>query len=157
MFAKARPLLRSANDFSLYSVMAAEHTNRAVVTNKQVMKVAVMQIGFAVVSLGLMFVILGINDGGGSAVVGGSGLTFDFRTGSTGALVFVIGAAMATAGGVLKNDYQTVPVPTFAGTTGGDALYAQAQSAYAECSKLGDTVAQECFFKVFSQIRTPSQ
>lgn len=108
-----QPSLRNGNDYGLASLLAAEHTNQAVVINKQVMKVAIMQVGFAVISLGLMLIVLGITDGGGHGKLGLGELSFDFKTGSTGVLVFVIGAAMATAGGVLKNDYKTVPIPTY--------------------------------------------
>ncbi|RYY26261.1 MAG: hypothetical protein EOP62_10460 [Sphingomonadales bacterium] len=154
--AKARAELRSANDFALFSMMSAERANQVVMVNKQVMKVVVMQIGFAVSSMGLMFVMLGINDGGGSAAMGGTGLTFDFKTGSTGALVFVIGAAMATAGGVLRNEYKTVQVPQF--TANGDAAggylqaYAELADTRASCAKLGGSAAEQCFYQTFEQL-----
>jgi len=32
--------------------------------NKQIMKVSIIQIGFAVISIGMMLIILGINGGG---------------------------------------------------------------------------------------------
>lgn len=110
---EAKPYLVDANDYALYGMIHAERINLAVVTNKQHLKLAVMQIGFAVISLGLMFVILGINDGGGEGEGEAAGVKFNFKTGSTGAIVFVIGAAMATAGGVMRNEYQTVEVPKF--------------------------------------------
>jgi hypothetical protein len=137
-----QPLLRGANDYALFSVMSAEHTNQVVVTNKQVMKIAIMQIGFAVISLGLMLVILGINDGGGEGAAALVDLKFDFKTGSTGVVVFVVGAAMATAGGVLKNEYTTVPLPGYVQANADDgsevlAMYRackdQAGAGYAAC------------------------
>lgn len=153
IFRDARVLLHDANDYALFSLISAERTNHAVVTNKQIMKVAVMQIGFAVISIGVMFIILGINDGGAEGGFEASGLKFDLKTGSTGAVVFVIGAAMAAAGGIIKNDYQTVPIPGFIDRGDGEASRAHAETValYKECKKMGGAVSQECFYKLFSQ------
>lgn len=105
--------LDSANDYALLSVLAAENANQKTMINKQVMKVSVIQIGFAVISIGLLFVVLGFNDGGIQASGEGSEFKFNVATGSTGLAAIVIGAAMSTMGGVLKNDYQTVAVPRY--------------------------------------------
>ncbi|MDH7975368.1 hypothetical protein QH494_24540 [Sphingomonas sp. AR_OL41] len=151
--AEAKPTLRSANDYALYSVIAAERANQSVVTNKQVMKIAVMQIGFAVASIGVMFIILGFRDG---AVEGGfatGALRFDLKTGSTGVVVFVLGAAMATAGGVLRNEYSTVPIPGFVQVEGIPAGADERTIAhFKECRALGGAAAQECFFKTFEKV-----
>jgi len=105
--------LDSANDYALLSVLAAENANQKTMINKQVMKLAVIQIGFAVISIGLLFVVLGFNDGGLKLSGQGSELSFNVMTGSTGLAAIIIGASMSTLGGVLKNDYQTVEVPRY--------------------------------------------
>lgn len=151
IFSEARQYLHDANDYALYSVIAAERTNQLVVTNKQIMKIAVMQIGFAVASLGIMFVVLGFNDGGAEGALNAGGVKFDMKTGSTGAVVFVIGAAMATAGGVLRNDYSTVPIPGYiesADATGSQA-HAMATTRFRKCAAQAREVRYECFYKFF--------
>ena len=151
IFDSARKLLHNGNDYALYSVIAAEHANQVVVTNKQIMKVVVIQIGFAVVSIGIMFIILGIRDGGAEGAFDAAGIKFDFKTGSTGAVVFVIGAAMAAAGGILKNEYQTVPIPSYVDRLDGEEQrkYAISISRFKQCSKQDQSIKYECFYKFF--------
>ena len=150
-FQDVRPVLHDANDYALYSVMSAERTNLMVVTNKQNMKVAVMQIGFAVISVGIAFIILGINDGGVTAGGEAAGIRLDFKTGSTGAAIFVVGAAMATVGGTLKNDYWTVPVPGYIdrGENSAGQAHARTIAIYRQCTKQQPAIADECFYKLF--------
>lgn len=156
LFEQARVKLHDANDYALYSVISAEQTNLSVLVNKQIMKISVMQIGFAVISLGIMFIILGFNDGGADATVESSGVKVDFKTSSTGAVVFVIGAAMAAAGGILKNDYNTVPIPGYIDRGDGAAQMEHARTVeiFQECRNLkpaNPALSQECFFKMFEQ------
>lgn len=154
--AHAQPLLRSPNDYLLYSQLSSERVNQAVLINKQVMKSVVMQIGFAVASLGLMFVMLGITDGGAVTRLSWLSVKVDFKTASTGVLVFVIGAAMATTGGVLRNDYATVPVPPFTANGEADggvtANYAYSLDAYRQCMKLPASERDGCFSRSFASI-----
>lgn len=79
------------------------------------MKNTVMHIGYATISLGLSLILLGIKEenGGGEAKIAAPGITFDVKTGSTGAYVFVIGALMATVGGSLPNKYQGSTIPVY--------------------------------------------
>ncbi|MDR5750336.1 MULTISPECIES: hypothetical protein [unclassified Caballeronia] len=102
-----------ANDYALFSMIYAEQANSRAIVNKQMLKVVIIQVGFAVVSVGLMFIILGINDGGANLTGGGSGYTIDLKTGSTGLVTFIIGAAMAAAGALIPNEYQTVGSPGY--------------------------------------------
>jgi hypothetical protein len=154
--ADVQKLLRSSNDYLLFSQLSAERANEAVLINKQVMKSVVMQIGFAVCSVGLMFIVLGITDGGATTRVSWMTLKVDFKTASTGVLVFVIGAAMATAGGVLRNDYNTVPIPPFApdGSVNSAAMtnYAYSLDAYRQCMKLPAADREGCFARSFAKI-----
>jgi hypothetical protein len=108
ILAKAKKEIQSSNDYALFSHIYSEQTNKSSMINKQTMKIAVMQIGFAVISIGIMLIVLGINDGGGEGGGEVGKFKLDFKTGSTGVLIFFVGAVMTTAGGVLKNEYATV-------------------------------------------------
>jgi hypothetical protein len=152
-----QPSLHNQDDYALFTVLAAERANERVVINKQIMKVSVMQIGFAVVSIGMMFIVLGINDGGGVGSGDFHGLKFDFRTGSTGVLIFVVGAAMATAGGVLKNDYTTVSVPGYAPISAGPAAPQgqdpNVQAIYQGCKANMGARYGDCFVRSYEKYR----
>jgi hypothetical protein len=150
LFSNAKKIINNDKDYALFSLLNSEHANLKTMTNKQIMKVAIMQIGFAVTSLGMMFIVLGINDGGASGGTEVSGIKFDFKSESTGVVVFVIGALMATAGGVLKNDYNTVPIPEF--VVGAHPEYTESVNAYIECKKLGEDRFKDCFVGVFEEI-----
>lgn len=102
-----------SNEYILLSLLITENANQNAMVNKQVMKAAVMQIGFALISIGLLFIVLGFNEGGmdGTGEVGD--FKFDFKTASSGLSAIVIGSIVATMGGVLKNEYRTVPVPNY--------------------------------------------
>jgi len=119
-FKSAKVDLDTPNDYALLSVLAAENANQKTMINKQVMKVAVIQIGFAVISIGLLFIVLGLNDGGIETSGGNGSMNFNMKSGSTGLVAIIVGAAMATLGGVIKNDYQTVEVPKYFAASSSD-------------------------------------
>ncbi|MEZ9764508.1 hypothetical protein AB4278_16595 [Vibrio splendidus] len=141
----------TGNDYALISLMYTEHANQKTMINKQIMKVSVIQIGFAVISIGIMLVVLGISRGGAEG--GGSymGFEFDVKIGSSGVLVFVIGAAMSTLGGVLKNDYATVPIPPYVQNSSEIDNVAE---FYLGCNKLSDQklVVMECFWDSYESM-----
>ncbi len=153
VFRQVQPLVKSPNDYALYSEMFAENVNQIIITNKQIIKVVVIEIGFAAMSLGLMFVLLGFNDGGGEGGVSWGEIRIDFKTASTGALVFLVGAVMATAGGVLKNEYKSVPLPEYIAleSSGPGAEEASSLEAYQTCKEAGDHFAA-CFLSLYQQI-----
>jgi hypothetical protein len=105
----------SANDYALIALADSERANLAVMINKQSMKLVVIYMGFAVMSFAMMFILLGFTDGPVDVKGEGPSIKVDLRFGSIGAAVFVIGAAMAAAGGLLKNEYKTVGLPDFSG------------------------------------------
>jgi len=151
-FARIQPKLRSANDYALYTVMRLEATNNAVVTNKQVMKVVIMHLGFAVVSVGLMFVVLGIEaKDGGEGGVEVAGLKVDFKTASTGVLVFVVGATMVTLGGVLRNEYATVGVPEYV-LEGKDPNAEASLERFRFCKANNQASLSDCFAQAYYEI-----
>ncbi|OYD77416.1 UNVERIFIED_ORG: hypothetical protein BDU10_2517 [Burkholderia sp. CF145] len=104
----------TADDYALFSVMYVEQSNKQAIINKQLLKVVIMQVGFSVISLGLMFIILGISDGGATVGARSGGFRFDLKTGSTGLVTFVIGAAMTAGGALVPNEYKTVSIPSYA-------------------------------------------
>ncbi|MCJ1958667.1 hypothetical protein MUB10_27560, partial [Klebsiella variicola] len=71
------------------------------------MKLTIIHIGLAVISVGMMFIILGINDGGGEGGVKLSGIDFNFKTVSSGLAIFIAGALMASGGALINNIYTT--------------------------------------------------
>lgn len=145
--ARTAPFLHSGNDYALFSMLAEEKSNEAIVVNKQMMKIVTMQIGFSLMSLGLMLVTLGFNEGGADISGAWSTIKFDFRTGSSGVLVFVIGGAMAAAGGLLKNDYKTVPIPEFVAQM--QSPLTNEMRIYVACRKRLPNTYKECFTNSF--------
>lgn len=151
-FSKAKQSIANGNDYALFSLLYSEHANQKTMANKQVMKVSVMQIGFAVTSIGIMFILLGINDGGVVGTGSVSGASFDFKTGSTGAFIFLAGALMSTAGGVLKNEYNSVPMPeyVFSNISGKQAA---SINAYNQCKKQSEVEEfHKCFIDLFEKV-----
>lgn len=143
------------DDYRLFSLLYSEHANQKTMINKQVLKVSIMQIGFAVVSVGMMFIVLGIRDGGATGTAEGGGLSFNFKVGSTGVLMILVGAAMSTAGGVLRNEYNTVPIPLFGGSAGvpeAEGQLAQSIEAYKTCKREAGDEKDKCFINLFEQI-----
>lgn len=111
--------LARPEDYTLYALVFVETSNRKVMLNKQMMKMAVIQIGFAVISVGMLLLLLGI-DAGGIDLDGehkALGAKLNLKIASTGVVVFVIGATMAALGGLLINQYKTIDIPRFGGTT----------------------------------------
>ncbi|MDH5668829.1 MAG: hypothetical protein OEY86_12530 [Nitrospira sp.] len=152
-FQSAKKHISSANDYALFSLLYVEHANQKTMINKQVMKVSIVHIGFAVISVGLMLIILGIQEGGVEGGIDVQGLKFDFKTGSTGVAMFCIGAIMATVGGVLKNDYQTSEIPKYETVSHVENIspYSESIDAYKSCKNMKGNF-ETCFAQIFFQI-----
>lgn len=115
--------LTQPDDYTLYALIYVETSNRKVMLNKQLMKMAIIHIGFAVISVGMLLLLLGI-DGGGMDFEGehtGIGAKINLKIASSGVLVFVVGATMAALGGLLINQYKTADIPPFGGASSGTA------------------------------------
>ncbi len=112
-FAPLKEVFTSANDYILYSLMYVEQSNQKTMLNKQAMKLTIIHIGFAVMCLGIMFVVLGINDGGAEAGAPLAGGLINIKTASTGFAIFFSGAVMASGGALLNNHYATAAVPGY--------------------------------------------
>lgn len=150
---EAKEIIKEGNDYYLFSLIYTEHANQNTMVNKQTMKVSIMQIGFAVISIGMMFIVLGIDAGGAEGTSDIAGVKINFKTASTGVVVFVAGTTMATLGGVLKNDYGTVPIPKYHFPNDTAAL--EKLKGYLEdCRLQKDVKTEECFLAMFKQIQT---
>lgn len=149
---KLKSINPNGNDYSFVSLINSERSNKKVMVSKQIMKVSVMQIGFAVISLGMMLIVLGINDGGIEASADHQRLRFDFKTGSSGIVIFLVGASMAAAGGILKNDYTTVQLPNYLYISSSQELPANDKNIlhnYQECKLRYATRLEECFTRFY--------
>lgn len=147
--------LGNANDYALFSMLSGERANLRTMANKQVMKISIMQIGFAVISVGMMFIVLGI-DAGGATVAGTAGVVnINVVVGSTGVLIFLIGAGMATAGGVIPNEYRTMSIPQYVLETPDSRTiaYLRLQLSFKQCSdrlkSQGDQPVATCFANAY--------
>ena len=157
----------NGNDYQLLSLMLVEYGNIKTVQNKQRMKVAVIYIGFAVISIGLAVFVLGFKEPAAGPAdqhannIAGSaaGVSIDVKTSSTGVLVFVVGAVMATVGGILPNTYQGSGIPGYIHTTGAVALTPEIEQMLATLNdshiafnKCQQTKIPNCFEILFAQI-----
>ena len=119
-FMEAKPKLTHQNDYYMLSLFYLEDSLQRSLANKQQMKVAAMHIGFALMSLGLMFIILGFKDHGGSGVdtkASYGDFEIDLKTGSTGLVVVLIGALISAGGALIPNKYTANTGPQFSSVT----------------------------------------
>lgn len=152
IFLQGKKTIDSDNDYYLFSLLYTESANQKSLFNKQLMKISIMQIGFAIMSLGIMFVLLGFNDGGAEFKSGSksNGLDLSFKSSSTGIIIFTIGAAMAATAGISKNSYSTVPIPSYSNQK--NLKLTNSIEAYKQCHELETTEFRECFSKAFYEI-----
>jgi len=107
--------LQSNNDYALLSISLMEASNQRTMLVKQRMKISVMHIGFAVISFGLMLLVLGLEAGGVDiAATATQGSSINLKTTSTSVTAVLLGAAMAAAGALVPNQYTTVSIPSYA-------------------------------------------
>lgn len=115
------PVLKfsSGNDYALYSLAMIEASNFRGLLNKQRMKVAVIHIGFAIASVGILFIVLGF-DKGGIEFTGGvdAKTTLNLKVAGSGLAVFVLGSGLAGAGGLMPNQYTTAGMPQYVALLG---------------------------------------
>ena len=137
--------LHTKNDYVLLTALYLEQTNMKTFISKQLMKTIVIHLGFAVMSIGLCFIILGINEGGVQTGTEGGPISFNFTTGSTGLAAFVIGAAMASGGGLLSNEYKTIEVSGYiAGGVSNETLEQEVNRVAADVKKMcTDKISKE--------------
>lgn len=117
-YEQLRPVLGGPEDYTLAAYLYAEAANKQVMLTKQVMKVVVIHIGFAVASVGIMLVMLGFGRDEASTVSGETAAgKVNVRLASFGALVFVAGALLAGVAGIMPNSYQGTGQPVFGGSS----------------------------------------
>ncbi|HDR2795518.1 hypothetical protein [Enterobacter cloacae] len=152
--------LASANDYILYSLMFIEQSNQRTMLNKQSMKIAIIHIGLAVMSVGMMFIILGINDGGADGTANLTGMSFNIKTASSGLAVFIAGALMASGGALINNLYTTASIPGYVqiltSSTPEKNDEIDKTSAlvgfYKSCRKYDDERFQQCLVSMVQQL-----
>lgn len=152
--------LASANDYILYSLMFIEQSNQRTMLNKQSMKIAIIHIGLAVMSVGMMFIILGINDGGADGTANLTGISFNIKTASSGLAVFISGALMASGGALINNLYTTASIPGYVqiltSSTPEKNDEIDKTSAlvgfYKSCRKYDDEKFQQCLVSMVQQL-----
>ncbi|WP_374419507.1 hypothetical protein [Chromobacterium sp.] len=113
IMATSKGFNKEYNDYMMYSWSQAQLVNQTVVMAKLHIRAAIISIGLSSMSIGVMFVVVGINDGGGNLSVGGRGVSFSLITNSTGAIVFTIGAMMAAVSGLYPIRLSTGSLPAF--------------------------------------------
>lgn len=155
-----------SRDYALYSLLYLENANKTMMVNKQVLKTTVIEIGFAVMSIGIMLLVLGIGRSDGvdiTSKIKSLDLSFDVKTLSAGTAVFLAGALMSSSAGLLKNEYTLSEIPIYAAAAKPVAVTqiksSQSLSAlknkinivgFKTCDKLKEMSSkQECFFKYY--------
>lgn len=107
-------LFKSPNDYVFLSSVFLESGAQRVALNRLRMKVATVHVGFALMCVGLLFVLAGIDPGGveiGTTVKEGAGASL--KTASGGAAILFVGALIAAAGGLAPSTYKSGSVPQF--------------------------------------------
>jgi hypothetical protein len=140
----------NGNDYALFAMTYAEASNRQITINKQVLKTCVMEVGLAVISLGLMIILLGFETGGATVAGAAGGYSVNIQTASTGVVVFLAGALMGGAGGLIPNAYSTVGTPMFAQT--GQNTDQQEIYYYNECKNSAGQEYPQCFTEQFEAL-----
>jgi hypothetical protein len=127
----------SPNDYAMLLSTYLEASNQRVMLNKHRMKIAVINVGFAVICIGLLLLVLGV-DAGGIEVSGSAKdvATVNLKVASSGVAVFVLGAGMSAAGGLLPNEYRTVSLPGFASKYNADVPKTSAATQQAKLAEL---------------------
>lgn len=143
----------TANDYALLALADSERANLAVTINKQVMKIVVIYMGFAVMSFGIMFIVLGFTDGPVRLDGAGAGMTLNVQFSSVGAAVFVLGAAMSAGGGLLRNEYRTVGLPQFRDASGTPKLQGRVGEVVGQCSAIATEDGQRLCIIALLQVK----
>ncbi|MCF2845816.1 hypothetical protein NH514_00305 [Pseudoalteromonas sp. ACER1] len=102
------------NQYALASYLFSSAINQNTLINKQIMKTVAIHIGFSVISFGVLFIILGINQGSISASgTFANSTSIDFKSGSMGVGVILIGGVMVTTAAIHTNEYTGVSIPAY--------------------------------------------
>ena len=77
----------------------------------------------------------------------------DFKTSSSGVVVFCAGAVMATLGGVLNSQYTASTIPNFEASRSFNSnegkSYRSAIHYFKECNKRQEKIKEACFYSAF--------
>ena len=148
-FIKIKKNMSNGNDYAFFSLLYTEHTNQKTMINKQITKSTIVQTGFAAISIGIMLILLGINDGGLDATTDTNSFKFNIKTGSSGIAIFTLGSIMILAGS-LKNEYKTVPIPEYIFEATATKYY-KSIASYKDCKSRSKNY-KSCFVAQFEKI-----
>lgn len=141
-------IMKSPYDYGIISIIYMEKQAHKIFIHKQTMKIASMYIGYAVLSVGVMMLFLGIetkkqNDINGNFM----GLTFNIKSGSGGIIIFLLGASMIIIPGSINNKYQTPGIPGYG--SGAPSNISQIKNnvlyIYQQCNKQTALSKDQCF------------
>lgn len=146
---------RQGNDYSLLFAVFADIGEYRQMVNRMQMKTAVMHVGFAIACVGLLLMVLGI-DAGPLELGAGTKEAFvlNMKAASSGIAVFVLGAGLAGAAGLMPMQHQAATAEFLLGsmqeapTQQLDPLVEQLQKALAGCG------SQEAQFRVQCRVAT---
>ncbi|MCG7584571.1 hypothetical protein [Photobacterium sp. OFAV2-7] len=134
--------LKSDRDYELFAAVFLENQNSQTFINKQLLKTVVIHIGFVMISIGVAFIILGVEDKGIDVSGEGTWITFNLKTGSVGLCVFLAGALLAAGGGLIPNEYKTITITSTA--VAGETPPSEQQII----NEFADFVRQQCETKL---------
>jgi hypothetical protein len=138
------------NDYSLLFGVFADIGEYRHMVNRMQMKTAVMRVGFAIACVGLLLMVLGVDSG---AVEVGGGvketMTLNMKAASGGIAVFVLGAAMAGAAGLMQMQHQAAKADFLLGPLHDsakplDPFLSSLQNLMTQCDALGPAVKPRC-------------
>lgn len=155
---------RTSADYQFTAMVFLEQSNLRVMLLKQLMKSSVMNIGFAVMSIGLTCILLGFDAGGYHADAEAGSAKFKVQAVSSGIGIFLLGALLSAGGGLLPNPYEPEGMPVFklAGVLAPGATVADAGGSedvellLERCDRFAATVMDgiECRKTITAQVRS---
>lgn len=143
-----KSMMTSPYDYGITSIIYMEKQAHKIFIHKQIMKIASMYIGYAVLSIGVMMLFLGIETKSQNDINGNfMGLTFNIKSGSGGIIVFLLGAIMIIIPGSINNKYQTPGIPAFGAGSSVDIrqIKSNVLYIYQQCNKQTTLPKDQCF------------
>lgn len=141
-------MMKTPYDYGTFSTIYMEKQTHDIFVNKQTMKIAAMYIGYAVLSVGIMMLFLGIETKEQQDINGNfMGLTFNIKSGSAGVIIFLFGAIMVIIPGSINNKYQTPGFPAYSSATSQDSgkLRKSILYLYQKCNEQQSIPKDQCF------------
>lgn len=150
------PEMKNNNDYTLYSLLSIEHNLMQTMINKQKLKKGIVFIGFAVISISMMFIVLGFdvkNIDTTNIIASFSSFKFDLKTGSIGVVTLIVGSFMISSIIFVPNVYSGSQVPGYNGLTyynNNSDVVNKLKNYKIVCSKQSEK-KKECFYNKVNQ------